>query len=489
MFSRRLEGVVMLFIGLLTACALTGSASAATATTQTFGCRASVERTTALSVLTVEPFIANSSDTICASDTAGVTTPTVLNLGSLAAPLGGALSIGPAEAVTSSANTDSERSASSLVSVDAASLPTPAGAISIAAPVQATVSYDCVNGSVQATAGSTLSAISIAGNEVQLPSVGAPDTLPLDNSLGLQVGTISLNQNVVTATSDTETLVAVHLPGVADEVIGEATVDQPAVGACTGLAGSSTSPTGPSTVGGSAKPGSPTTTAPGAACPVGTSLVPSDGMCAIMNAAGKPSILVSPVNSGDIIGGRVMSLAQARAKYRTANCLRGSGPAFVVVGTRGKNHITVQKLRDRVLGLGGKDTVTVKGGKGTCVDGGGGNDRLVNKGKNMVSLYGAAGKDTIVLGNGSAFVKGGAGADHISAGNGRLTVYGGVGNDVIKVGSGHDTIIGGAGNNRLTARGAFAHVSAGKGKSIAWVRKANRAYAHKHGVKKVNVMG
>jgi Ca2+-binding RTX toxin-like protein len=473
-------------VGLLAALAFAGSASAAT--TQTFGCRASVERTTALSALTVEPFIANSSSTICASDTAGVTTATVLNLGSLAGPLGGALSVGPAEAVTNSANTDSERAASSLVSVDAASLPTPAGAVSIATPAQATVSYDCVSGAVQATAGSTLSAISIGGNEIQLPSVGAPDTLPLDNSLGLQIGTISLNQNSVSATSDTETLLAVHLPGVADEVIGEATVNQPAAGACNGLTTSSASPTGPSTVGGSTKPASPTTTAPGAACPVGTSLVPSSGVCAIMNAAGKPSIVVSPVNSGDIVGGRVMSLTQALAKYRSASCLRGTGPAFVVVGTRGKNHITVKKLRDRVLGLGGNDTVTVKSGKGTCVDGGTGNDRLVNKGKNMVSLYGAAGKDTIVLGNGPAFVRGGAGADHITAGNGKLTVYGGVGNDVIKVGTGHDTIIGGAGNNRLTARGAFAHVSAGKGKSIAWVRKANKAYAHKHGVKKVNVM-
>jgi Ca2+-binding RTX toxin-like protein len=476
----------MLFAGLLTIFAITGSASAASP--QTFGCRASVARTAAPSSVTVEPFVANPSGTPCAPDTAGVTTGTVLNLGALAGPLGGGLAIGPAEAVTSSTSTSGERNASSIVSVDAASVPTAAGAISIVAPAQASTSYDCVNGAVQATAASTLSAISIGGTHIQLPSVGAPDTLPVDNPLGAQIGTVTLNQNTVTATSDTETLAAIHLSGLADVTIGEATVDQPAAGACNGLTTASTGPTSPGTPGSSTKPTSPMTTAPGAACPVGTSLVPSQGECAIMNAAGKPSITVSPVNSGDIVGGRVMSLTQARAKYRSASCLRGGGPAFVVVGTRGKNHITVKNLRDRVLGLGGNDTVTVKSGKGTCVDGGGGNDRLVNKGKNMVSLYGAVGKDTIVLGNGPAFVKGGAGADHITAGNGKVTVWGGVGSDVIKVGTGHDTVIGGAGNNRITARGKFAHVSAGKGKSIATVRKANRAYAHKHGVKKVKVL-
>src|ERR1700761_6041959 len=109
MFSRRLKGVVTLSVGLLTTCAITGSASAAT--TQTFGCRASVERTTALSAVSVEPFIANPSATNCASDTAGLTTGTVINLGAVAAPLGGDLTIGPAEAVTNSANTASQRAA------------------------------------------------------------------------------------------------------------------------------------------------------------------------------------------------------------------------------------------------------------------------------------------------------------------------------------------------------------------------------------------
>ena len=492
MLSRNIQGLVVPLVGLLAMFAATGSASAASP--QTFGCRASVARVAAPSAVTAEPFVANPQGTPCAADTAGVTTGTVINLGSLTGPLGGGLTIGPAEAVTNSASTDTDRDASALVSVDAASVPTPAGAISIVAPAQAMASYECVNGAVQATAGSTLSAISIGGTHIQLPSVGAPDTLPLDNPLGVQIGTITLNQNTVTATSDTETLAAIHLSGLADVVIGEATVDQPAAGACDGLTGGSTGRTGPGgttgttgTTGPSGTTGT-TTTPPGAVCPVGTTIVASQGVCAIVDGSGKASIVVSPVNSGDIVGGRVVSLLKARQMYRHAQCLRGKGPAFVIVGTRGKNKITVKSRRFRVLGLAGNDTVTVKGGKGTCVDAGVGKDRLVHQGTKQVFFYGAAGNDRLLIGKGPGYARGGSGNDTITAGNGKLTIYGGVGADVIKVGTGHDTIIGGAGNNRISARGKFAHVSAGKGHTVAYVRKANRAFARKHGVKSVHTL-
>jgi RTX calcium-binding nonapeptide repeat (4 copies) len=229
------------------------------------------------------------------------------------------------------------------------------------------------------------------------------------------------------------------------------------------------------------------------ACPAGSTLDPGTGECVIFTGGGaagtrRTAIAVSAVNSSDIAGAKVISLAAAKKLYPTAACLSGGGPKFVVVGTKKANKITVKTNRYRVLGLAGNDTITVKGGKNTCVDAGVGRDKIVNKSDNKVFAYGAGGADTITIGNGAALVKGGAGADHVTAGNGKVTVWGGVGSDVIKVGTGHDTVIGGTGNNRITARGKFAHVSAGSGKSIATVRKANRAYAHKHGVKKVNVL-
>jgi hypothetical protein len=40
----------------------------------------------------------------------------------------------------------------------------------------------------------------------------------------------------------------------------------------------------------------------------------------------------------------------------------------------------------------------------------------------------------------------------------------------------------------MTARGKKAYLRAAKGRSVAWVRKANRRYAKRHGVAKVHVI-
>jgi hypothetical protein len=476
--------------GILAAVAFVGSASAATP--QSFGCRASVARVSTTSgAPTLEPFVANPVGGTCQSDTAGATTGTAVNLGELTSVLGGGFTLGPTEAVTTSVNDGVNLSASSQATVSNVSVPTPGGAITVAGSAQATASYSCVNHQVVANASSSLGALSIGANKVALPSPGAPETMPLLGALGQNLGSVSVNQNTVSAGSDTEDMIDVHVTGVADMVIGEAQVTQPGGSAtpCSGVpTASSAGPAGPT-----GRTGNPSNPAPTGACPAGSSLDAGTGECVIFTGGGakgtpRTAIAVSAVNSGDIAGAKVISLAAAKKLYPKAQCLSGAGPKFVVVGTKKADKITVKTNRYRVLGLAGKDTITVKGGNSTCVDAGAGKDRIVNKSKNKVSAYGSAGNDTIVLGNGAALVKGGAGADHISAGNGKVTVWGGVGGDVIKVGTGRDTLIGGAGNNRITARGKFAHVSAGKGKSIAWVRKSDKAYAHKHGVKKVNVL-
>jgi Ca2+-binding RTX toxin-like protein len=487
MSLRRSLGLAMPAAGILAAVAFAGSASAATP--QSFGCRASVARVSALSGgPTIEPFVANPTGGSCQSDTAGVTSGTAVNLGGVTSLLGGGLTLGPAEAVTTSVNDDVDLSASSQATVSGVSIPSPAGAITVAGTAQASASYSCVNHQVVANASSSLGAISIGANKIALPTAGAPDTIPLLGDLG----SISVNQNTVTATSNTEDLIDVHLTGFGDIVIGEAQATQPGGSAtpCSGVP--SASPTGPT--GPTGRTGNPSNPAPvTGACPAGSSLDAGTGECVIFTGGGatgtrRAAIVVSPVNSSDIAGAKVISLAAARKLDPTAACLSGGGPKFVVVGTKKANKITVKTNRYRVLGLAGNDTITVKGGKSTCVDAGVGKDKIVNKSNNKVFAYGSGGADTITIGNGAALVKSGAGADHVTAGNGKLTVWGGVGGDVIKVGTGHDTLIGGAGNNRITARGKFAHVSAGKGKSIAWVRKADKAYAHKHGVKKVNVL-
>ena len=545
MSSRRSLALGAPLAGLLAASAMAGSASAAT--TQTLGCRASVARVTALNALlpTVEPYVANPNDAPCATDSAGLSTGSPLNLGGinlgsgLGLPLNvyGSLTLGPVSADTSSVAQSDDLEADSLTSVSGVSVPTPAGAVSIVGPAQASAAYACVNGAVQASSGSTLDAIQIGGRTIALPSA-IPETIPLTlpgavGSLlpGATIGSVAVNQSTVTGTSDTEQLLDVTINGVAQVVVGEAAVTQPAGDACSGLTNGG-EPTGPGATGGGSgggtgggsgggtgggsgggtgggsgtgSGGTVGVTTEGSICPVGTSLDAATGMCEIPVSGGSSTaIVVTPAGSDDITGGRVISLATARRLYgRRTACLNGAGPKFVVVGTKAANRITVRRVRMRVMGLGGNDTITVKGGNATCVNGGAGNDTVTNKQKNRVTVFGANGNDRITLGNGPAYVLGGsgkdrivagdgkvnlqgnAGADSIKAGNGADTLNGGSGNDVLNAGMGKAHLNGGPGNNTMTAYGKVAFVKAGKGHSVAYVRRANMRYARRHGVSRV----
>jgi hypothetical protein len=487
--------------GVLGACAF---ASPAAAAPQSLGCRASVARVTALGGLvpTIEPYVANPNGAPCADDTAGVTSGSVINLGSLGTALDGALTVGPASAVTNSVVDAGDMEADSLVSVSAVSIPTPAGAISIVGPAQATAAYACVNGAVQADSGSTLSALQVGSQTITLPGSGVPQTIPLTvPSLApgvlppAVIGSVAVNQPAVTATSDTEQLLEVTVNGVAQVVVGEASVTQPAGNPCSGLSGGG-DPTGSGTGGtgggggtggtggggggggvggtggGGTRAGGPGgVTTQGSICPVGTTLDAASGVCEILAGGSSPAVTVALARSDEIVGGRVISLAAARRLYgRRTSCLNGAGPKFVVVGTNGANRITVRKVRMRVLGLGGADLITVDGGNRTCVNGGAGNDTITNMQKNRVTVFGANGNDRIMIGNGPAYVFGGRGNDRIVAGDGRTHLNGG------------------PGNNRMTARGRVAFVQAGKGHSVAYVRRANMRYARRHGISLIHTV-
>jgi hypothetical protein len=66
------------------------------------------------------------------------------------------------------------------------------------------------------------SAVQLGAQTINLPAPGAPDTIQLGGG-----SYIALNQNVTTGTSITEQLVDVHLNGVGDVVMGEATSISP----------------------------------------------------------------------------------------------------------------------------------------------------------------------------------------------------------------------------------------------------------------------
>ena len=515
MFLRRSCLAAAPVLGVLGAFVVAGPASAAPA--NPFGCRASVERMSSLSgAPSVEPYVANPNDLPCATDSAGVNSAST-NLGALG--LLGNLSVGPAAAYTNSVNDATDLGATALASVSGGSIPTgPAGTLSFGGPAQATASYTCVNGAVQASFGSTLDAVQLAGQTISLPG-GVPDTIDLGGG-----SYIALNQATMNATSITEQLVHVHIAGAADVVQGEAAITQPASNACAGITGSGGTTGGGGGGGGTGSGGGGTGSGTGTGtgtgtgsgttasdvCPVGSTLLATTGMCEIITSgsgATAKGIVVARPGSEEILGASVISLAKARKLYgKKTACLNGAGPKYVVIGTKKANRITVAKVRMRVLGLAGNDRITVKGGNRTCVNGGAGNDTIINKDKNRVTVFGANGNDRITLGDGPAYVLGGkgndriiagngnvdlqgnAGADHIKAGNGADRLNGGSGNDVIIAGTGQARLNGGPGNNRLTAHGKKAFVQAGKGTSTAYLRKANRKYAKTHGIHTIHLI-
>ena len=545
MFSKRMWGLAA---PLAAVSATLIVASPASAATQNFGCRASVARVSLLNntiIPAVEPFVANPNSSPCATDAAGVSTGDILdlgglNLGGLLGPLtnalGGNITLGAVSANTNSVATNSQESASALATVSGVNIPTPAGAISIVGPAQATASYQCVNGAVQAVAGSTLNVLTIAGQSIALPPNGGSMTIPLSvpGLLGVlpatTIGSISVNNQIETGNSVTEQLLNVTINNVATIVVGEATATQPATNPCSTLespGGPTTGPGDPGTnpsnpIGPGTGPGTGTGTGTGTGdpgdgnststasnvCPAGSTLVASNGLCEILSnssgtsGTGTKAVAVGSPNSGDIVGGKVITLAAARAKYKSI-CLKGPGPKYVVVGTQKADKMIVKNVRMRVLALGGNDTVTVQGGKGTCVDGGVGNDKIVNLGTNAVSVYGGNGNDAVTIGSGKAYVSGGNGADTLKAGNGKVSLLGNngndkitagngadqlngdAGNDIITAGNGVDRINGGAGTNVLTAKGNKAYLKATGHKSTGYLKRTNknRKYAKTHGVK------
>jgi len=138
--------------------------------------------------------------------------------------------------------------------------------------------------------------------------------------------------------------------------------------------------------------------------------------------------------------GRVVTLVEARrilalpvgsGEASADACLRGRGPRYAVLGTKGNDRITGTNRGDRVFGRGGKDSV----------DGGRGND----------CLDGGAAGDVLSGGLGSDRQFGRAGNDHVNGGSNTDRLHGGAGNDSINTGYGRDTVRGGRGRDKINA--------------------------------------
>jgi Ca2+-binding RTX toxin-like protein len=413
-------------------CALTYSASA-NAATSPFGCRASLARVGLANSTILEPIVANNPGTPCAADSDGVQTasvPSVANFLALA---------GPAAVYTYSSSSQPATTgtvapgATALASVNGVTIPTPNGSIVIAGPVQATASYECSGGKVTSSGSTTLSVITINGQKITLvPDQGI--TIPLGNG-----SYIAVNESLKTATSVTERIADVHIAGLADVVVGEATVSQNSDDPCAGTLG-----TPPPSLN---------------ACPTGSTFDPVNQVCEIVLPGGTVIVIGPPFQ--EPTGGKVLALSVARRLYHSG-CLYGRGPNYAIVGTNRADRINGTRRAERILGLGGRDRIAGQNGS-DCIDGGTGNDRIWGGSGATVRAFGGTGNDRISIRNGSALARGGSGNDRIFLGNGNDRAYGDAGNDRIAVGRGNDKIWGGTGNDMLTAGNGDDMVDGGTG--------------------------
>lgn len=405
------------------------SAAPAIAQDNDGACRASAARVTPPSPLpVVEPVRANAPSTPCSSQSAAVAEPTT---------------IGPVTADAVGAFTD--RNGAALASAAHATVVLGPLTVAVTA-VEATASAPC--GTVP-TGTSRVASLTINGNAIVLPPGDAPVNIPLG-----PLGSVSLNKETVENGTLTRRAVDIVTPA-GSVVLAEA------------IAKAATCPAGGA--GGGVPP----------VCPNGATYEPSQNVCVIREGGDGSGGSGSGGTAGEVrtgrpfegpSGGTVITLAEARSKYKS-RCLKGDGPDFAIIGTKGADNITGTNERDRILLLAGNDKS--EGGRGDdCIDGGRGGD----------TMSGALGKDTLVGRSGRDHLVGGSADDRLLAGSGNDTISSGFGKDVISGGKGNDRI------NAATAGPASKRIRCGKGRDKIRVNRNERRKARKGGCETVYVI-
>ena len=390
-------------------------------------CRASAARVTPVEPLPViEPVRANAPSTPCFSQSAAVSEPKT---------------IGPITVDAVGAFTD--RSGAAFASA--------AHATVVLGPL--TVGVTAVEASAAAPCGTTptgtsrVAGLSINGETLVIPPGDEFVEIPLG-----PLGSIALNKETVENGVLTRRAVEIDTP-LANVVLAEA------------IAKAATCPAGGGGNGGGGGGVPPV-------CPEGSTYDPERNVCIVRdtntgngnNTGGGGS----GGTAGDVAAGRpfegpsggtVITLSDARAKYKSV-CLKGAGPAFAIVGTKGNDNITGTNDRDRILLLAGTDKS--EGGRGDdCIDGGKGRD----------TMSGALGNDKLVGGRGNDSLVGGSHNDRLVSGSGNDTINSGFGKDRIKAGGGADRI------NIATAGPGARRISCGKGRDKIRVNRNEKRQA------------
>jgi Ca2+-binding RTX toxin-like protein len=364
-------------------------------------------------------------------------------------------------------------------SVEGAQLGSGATAISVGA-VRSTQVASCAEGKTVASGSSAVEALVVGGTPVPIV-----DDRPVDLSLG----PVRVRANQLDGATR-RGLVVDYADG-RQLVLGEATADGDACAAGSQTGGQ----------GGAGGPGTGSSSA--RVCAEGAEYDVESNTCVIREDAdggadGKRETIVIGHPYEGQRGGSVLSLDEARQRVAQGTlgdspCLRGKGPEFVVLGSRGRDVITGANTADRILSLAGDDRVS--GGVGDdCIDGGRGADRLTgDNGDDVIhgrsgndqlggsadadKLYAGTGRDVVQGGDGKDRVSGGSGRDAVNGGSGTDKLLGGSGNDSLNTGFGRDSVHSGSGRdsiNASTAGPASRRIRCGKGRDTLRINRNER---------------
>jgi hypothetical protein len=399
-------------------------------------CRASAARITASAPLPLaaEPLRANAGGAPCSRQSAQLLEPTA---------------IGPVHLELATAVTDLAEgpTAGSMARATAAVVSLPGATIRVST-LQASAIARCAGGQTVLDGTSRVDDLTINDSAIAITDPEAPRTIDLGGA-----GSLRLNEAIEQDGTTTRRALALDTPD-ATIVLAEASVGGDACAA--GEAGTGGQGTGAGDAGADRRAGAGTSEG---ICPAGASYDAKRGACVVearssSNATSRDVVIGSAFEGPS--GGRVIELRTARARLRS-RCLSGRGPAYVVVGTGGRDRITGTNGADRVLLRGGSDQVST--GRGNdCVDGGRGRDVIA----------GAQGSDTLV---------GGSGNDALDGGSANDVLIGGTGRDTISAGYGRDRVNGGAGNDAINvavAGPAARRVSCGSGRDTARINVNER---------------
>jgi Ca2+-binding RTX toxin-like protein len=383
-------------------------------------CRASAARATTGPQVTSEPVVANAPSGPCSTQTQRTASTQPVGPLTVSDPKA-STRLGPGVIAATS-------------SVEGAQLGDAASGVAVG-HVEATQMASCTAGNSVSSGSSRVDSLSIGGQAV---------TLVGDRPVDQTIGGIRVRFNQVTGGTRQALILDI---GPTQLVLGEATASGDACAAGGGPGG----------------PGDGDDNDNPRICPAGAEYDPEANLCVIRigggsgggggGQGGTQTIVVGRPYEGPS-GGTVIALVVARemaaqGKLPKSGCLGGPGPKYVVLGTKGANHITGTNGPDRILGLAGKDRLD--GGRGNdCIDGGTSRD-VISGGQGDDRSWGGSGNDAVNGGSGNDNLRGGSGKDSINTGFGRDKVDGGSGNDrinaatagpgaTIRGGSGRDTV-------------------------------------------------